>query len=216
MVDHITLFLMGIGICMDALIVSMCKGLAMKKVTLRSMVIVGLWFGAFHAIMPLIGYFIGEEIHDFISRIDHWIFLLVLGYIGIMLIREAISDKEDEAVSASTSVRTMLPMSVALSLDAFAVGISFAATDTPPAWGVVNLGITAFAMSALGLYIGGRFGNRFGRIAGMTGGILLIALGIFAVLDGEINGHRFQWKRWSPEGGIGTIASMNHQCDLAQ
>lgn len=188
--DVLTMVAMSIGICMDAMIVSMCKGLALKDIAIRSAVIVGLWFGIFHGIMPVIGYLIGEEIYDFISKIDHWILFAVLCYIGIMLIKEAARGEDEGVMSSSLSVETMLPMAIAVSLDALAVGVSFSASGDGPVSGPLMLGVTAFAMSVIGMFIGGRFGMRFGRIAGIAGGIMLIALGTFSVIQGEMLVHR--------------------------
>ena len=107
--DVLTMIAMSIGICMDAMIVSMCKGLALKDITIRSVVIVGLWFGIFHGIMPVIGYLIGEEIYDFVSKIDHWILFAVLCYIGIMLIKEAARGEDEGVMSSSLSVERCCP-----------------------------------------------------------------------------------------------------------
>lgn len=184
--DILTLVLMCIGVSMDGMIVAMCKGMALKDVTLRSAVIVGLWFGFFHGLMPVIGYLIGQGLYDIISKIDHWIFCAVLCYIGIMLIKEAMEGEEKGVMSSSLSVRTMLPLSVAVSLDAMAVGISFSARGDGPVTGPLMLTVIAFAMCAIGAFVGGKFGMRFGKIAGIAGGLLLITIGLIAALEGEL------------------------------
>jgi putative Mn2+ efflux pump MntP len=184
--DILTMVAICMCVCIDGMIVAMCKGLALKDVTLRSAAIVGLWFGVFHGIMPVIGYLIGSGIYDYISKIDHWILCAVLCYIGIMLIKEAKEGEEEGVLSSSLSVRTMLPLSVAVSLDAMAVGISFSAVGEGPVLGPLLIGVMSFAMCGIGVFVGGRFGMRFGKIAGIAGGIILIALGIFSAIQGEL------------------------------
>ena len=149
------LFILAVGLAMDAFAVSVCKGLAMPKITLKKTLIVGAWFGGFQALMPAIGYVLGVQFRDKITAIDHWIAFVLLGIIGANMIKEACSkdcDCEDE--SESLDIRTMFLLAVATSIDALAVGITFAFLNVHIVAAVSFIGVTTFVISAIGVKIG--------------------------------------------------------------
>lgn len=170
------LFLIAVGLSMDAFAVAVCKGLALRKVNLGQMALVGLWFGGFQALMPLAGYFVGVQFKEQITAIDHWIAFALLAIIGGNMIRESLS-KEEECPDASLSVKAMLPMAVATSIDALAVGITFAFLDVAIIPAVSFIGMTTFCLSAAGVKVGNVFGSRYESRAELAGGIILILLG---------------------------------------
>lgn len=180
--DLFTLFTLAVGLSMDAFAVSVCKGLAMRKITLGKAALVGAWFGGFQALMPLIGYLLGVRFRDYITAIDHWIAFALLSLIGLNMIREALS-KEEEPESDSLDVKTMLTLAVATSIDALAVGITFAflSVDILPA--VSFIGTTTFVLSVAGVKIGNAFGTRYKAKAELAGGVILILLGIKILLE---------------------------------
>ena len=179
------LLLLAIGLSMDACAVSICKGLAMKKATIKEGAICGAWFGGFQALMPLIGYFLGSLFAEAIVTIDHWIAFVLLSIIGINMLREAF-EKEEECgcKEADLSVKTMFVMAVATSIDALAVGITLAlAGDVNIFLAVALIGIITFVMSCAGVKIGNIFGSRFEKKAQAAGGIILILLGLKILLE---------------------------------
>ncbi len=186
--DIITPLLVSAGMVMDTFAVSICKGIGTKNSSIKSAFIVAIWFGAFHAIMPCIGYAIGDSVYEHIKAYDHWIMFIALGVVGGMLIKESISEEESPA-SSDVSWRTMLPLSIVVSLDALAVGIALSVRDSGILLGAGSLGLMAFIFSFIGMVAGKKLGLKFGRIAGIGGGILLIVLGVIAVVEGLMNGH---------------------------
>lgn len=175
------LLALAVGLSMDAFAVSICKGLSMKKATLKAQAICGAWFGGFQALMPLIGFFLGALFADAIAAIDHWVAFLLLCVIGANMLKEAFGSDCDcaEEANADLGVKTMFIMAVATSIDALAVGISLAmAGDVNIFLAVVLIGITTFLFSAVGVGIGNVFGRRFEKIAQITGGVILIVLGL--------------------------------------
>lgn len=177
-----TLFILAVGLSMDAFAVAVCKGLAIKKMSWKSAVIVGLWFGGFQALMPTIGYFLGIRFRDKITAIDHWIAFVLLGFIGVNMIREALSEKEDNT-SADMDVKTMFVMAVATSIDALAVGITFAFLNLNILTSASLIGITTFLFSVFGVKIGNVFGVKYKAKAELAGGIILILLGFKILLE---------------------------------
>lgn len=179
------LFLIAVGLSMDAFAVAICKGLATGRVKLGQMVIVGLWFGIFQALMPLIGYLLGVNFSTLIQSIDHWIAFILLGLIGVNMIREAVGGDEEccNEEDASYSIRAMLPLAIATSIDALAVGVSFAflSVDIVPA--VSFIGVCTFILSAFGVKIGSVFGLRFKKKAEIAGGVILILMGAKILLE---------------------------------
>lgn len=179
------LFLIAVGLSMDAFAVAICKGLATGRVKLGQMVIVGLWFGIFQALMPLIGYLLGVNFSTLIQSVDHWIAFILLGLIGANMIREALGGDEEccNEEDASYSIRAMLPLAIATSIDALAVGVSFAflSVDIVPA--VSFIGVCTFILAAFGVKIGSVFGLRFKKKAEIAGGVILILMGAKILLE---------------------------------
>ena len=178
----ITLFTLAVGLAMDAFAVSVCKGLAMRKINIRKTFLVGLWFGGFQALMPLVGYFLGIQFKEKITAIDHWIAFLLLAIIGINMIKEALSD-EEESTSASLEVKEMFVLAVATSIDALAVGITFAFLDVNIVEAVTVIGVVTLILSAIGVKVGNIFGTRYKSKAEIAGGVILILLGVKILLE---------------------------------
>jgi len=183
----IEIILLAISLSMDAFAVALCKGLALKKIDLKSCAIVGLWFGAFQGLMPLLGYLLGSTFADKINSIDHWIAFVLLALIGGNMIKESF-DKDEENVNCSLGAKAMLVMAIATSIDALAVGISFAFTDFEPDWFVyiafTLIGIITFSLSSIGVKIGNIFGTKYKSKAEFAGGLILILLGLKILLEG--------------------------------
>ena len=178
------LFILAVGLSMDAFAVSVCKGLAMKKASRRAQLCCGAWFGGFQALMPLIGYFLGTLFIDAISAIDHWIAFGLLVLIGVNMLREAMGSEEEEAADADLSVKTMFLLAVATSIDALAVGISLAMAGVGSIWlAVLLIGVTTFVLSVIGVRVGNVFGSRYEKKAETVGGVILILLGVKILLE---------------------------------
>lgn len=177
-----TIFTLAVGLSMDAFAVAICKGLAMKKASLKNMVIIGIWFGGFQALMPAIGYLLGVQFQDKITAIDHWIAFVLLGLIGANMIKEALS-KEEECADDSLAFRTMLLLAVATSIDALAIGITFAFLKVNLLIAVSMIGITTFILSMIGVKVGNVFGTKYKSKAELAGGIILILLGCKILLE---------------------------------
>ena len=182
------LFLLAVGLSMDAFAVSVCKGLAMKKATLKAEATCGLWFGGFQMLMPVTGFFLGSLFAESIEAFDHWVAFGLLVIIGINMLKEAL-EKEDESgddpeKDADLSVRTMFLMAVATSIDALAVGISLAMVGSVNIWlAAAFIGICTCLLSALGVKIGNVFGSRYEKKAELAGGVILILLGVKILLE---------------------------------
>lgn len=176
------LFILAVGLSMDAFAVSVCKGLAMPKITVRKASVVGIWFGGFQALMPALGYLLGSQFKDSITAIDHWIAFILLGIIGGNMIREACSG-ECEKENDSLDIKTMFLLAVATSIDALAVGITFAFLKVNIAAAVSFIGVTTFVISAAGVKIGNIFGTKYKSKAELAGGIILILLGLKILLE---------------------------------
>lgn len=177
------LILLALALSMDAFAVAVCKGLAMPKATWRSAAIVGLWFGGFQAGMPLLGWLLGSRFERYITSIDHWIAFALLVLIGGNMIRESLSKKEEEA-NASLAFFPMLLMAVATSIDALAVGVTFAFLEVNVWWAVSLIGVTTFVLSAAGVKVGHLFGARYQSKAELAGGAVLVLLGVKILLEG--------------------------------
>ena len=186
------LIVLAVGVSMDAFAVSICKGLAMKKATLKAGLTCGLWFGGFQAMMPLIGFFLGTLFADAIEAVDHWVAFILLGIIGINMLKEAFDKEECECCSdanSDMSPKTMFVMAVATSIDALAVGISLAMAGLP-IFGmdgifaaVILIGLCTCAFCTAGVRIGNVFGGRFEKKAQIAGGVILILLGLRILLE---------------------------------
>lgn len=178
----IELLLIAVGLSMDAFAVSVCKGLAMPKCTFKKAAIVGLWFGGFQALMPAIGYVLGAQFQEAIASIDHWIAFVLLALIGGNMIHEALDNDEEEA-DASLDVKTMFLLAVATSIDALAIGITFAFLKVNIIPAVCFIGIVTFIISFAGVKIGNVFGARYKNKAEIVGGVILILLGLKILLE---------------------------------
>ena len=175
------LFVIAVGLSMDACAVAVCKGLAVGRAKPGHCVLAGLYFGGFQAGMPLVGYLLGVRFQNIIVSIDHWIAFVLLGMIGFNMIRVATG--EEENLDPSFSFRAMLPLAVATSIDALAVGVTFAFLQVQIIPAVSFIGITTFVFSALGVAVGARFGGKFGQKAELAGGVILIAMGTKILLE---------------------------------
>ena len=182
------MFILAVGLSMDAFTVSVCKGLCMKKATLKSQAICGAWFGGFQGLMPLIGFFLGTLFAESIQAFDHWVAFGLLALIGANMLKEAFSqetvDSCDIDGEADLSIKSMFVMAVATSIDALAVGISLAMAGNVNIWiAVALIGIITFILSAVGVKVGHMFGSRFEKKAQFCGGIILILLGFKILLE---------------------------------
>ncbi len=180
------LFLLAVGLSMDACAVSICKGLSMKKASLKAGAICGVWFGGFQALMPLIGFYLGKTFAGAIEAFDHWVAFGLLVIIGINMLKEAFEKGCDccQEHDADLSAKTMFVMAVATSIDALAVGISLAmAGDVNIFVAIALIGIITFCLSAAGVKIGNVFGSRFEKKAQVAGGVILILLGVKILLE---------------------------------
>ena len=174
--DLLTLLTLAVGLAMDAFAVSICKGLAMREKVLKKGVIVGLWFGGFQALMPTIGFFLGTQFKDQITSIDHWIAFVLLGLIGINMVKEALSNDEEQA-DDSIAVKEMFMLAVATSIDALAVRITFSFLNVHIVSAASMIGVCTFLISFVGVKIGNIFGTKYKSKAELAGGIILILLG---------------------------------------
>ena len=187
MVMFFTLLLMGAGLSMDAFAVSICKGLSMRKVNKKQCLVIGLFFGGFQALMPFIGWVLGSQFEQYITSIDHWIAFILLGFIGGKMVVEAIREK-DEAVEVGKmdpplDLKERFILAIATSIDALAVGITFAFLQVPIVEAISIIGITTFVISVIGVYVGNFFGNRYKKKAELAGGIILILIGVKILLE---------------------------------
>ncbi len=182
-----TLFITAVGLSMDAFAVAVCKGLAVKKAGIKQMVLAGLWFGGFQALMPAIGYLFGSTLREYVEKYDHWIAFILLGIIGINMIKEALSKEECgdcESSSASMGIKEMFTLAVATSIDALIVGIGYAfLPDVNIVAAVGFIGVITFILSAIGIKIGNVFGLKFKKKAEITGGVILILMGLKILLE---------------------------------
>ena len=176
------LFLVAVGLSMDAFAVAVCKGLAAGKVKFRQMLIPGVWFGAFQALMPLSGYFLGARFEKYIVSVDHWIAFVLLAGIGANMLREALKN-ESGGEDAAMTVKVMLPLALATSIDALVVGITFAFLQVRILPAVCFIGVITFLLSMAGVKIGSLFGERWRRGAEIAGGVILILLGLKVLLQ---------------------------------
>lgn len=176
---YIELFLIAVGLSMDAFAVAVCKGLKMRKINYHHTMIIAAFFGGFQAIMPLIGWILGKQFEQYIVSFDHWIAFVLLAFIGGQMIVESIKkDEEDAMIDDSLNIRELFMLAIATSIDALAVGITFALIPNTNIWMSITLiGITTFVLSIIGVFIGNRFGVRYKSKAELAGGIILILIG---------------------------------------
>ena len=182
----IELCFIAVGLSMDAFAVSICKGLACREQNLRSNLLAGLYFGGFQGLMPAIGWLLGVRFSEAITSIDHWVAFVLLSFIGGSMIRESRSGAEEEELDASFGFRAMLPLAVATSIDALAVGVSFAflgMTGREILGAAALIGAVTFVLSAVGVRVGSVFGSRFKSRAELCGGVILIFIGLKILLE---------------------------------
>ena len=182
----ISFFLIGVGLSMDAFAVSVCKGLAMRKVNKKQALVIGIFFGGFQALMPLIGYTLGVRFEKYITNIDHWIAFALLVFIGGNMIREALFGEEEDEIThmdPPLDFKELFVMAIATSIDALAVGVSFAFLNYPIFQAISIIGCTTFSLSIVGVYVGNLFGRKYETRAQVAGGIILIAIGLKILLE---------------------------------
>ena len=181
----VELLMIAIGLSMDAFAVSICKGLSLGKIKVKHMCIAGLWFGGFQALMPAIGYFLGSFFADMVSKYAHWVAFILLAIIGGNMIKESFEkDDCDCCGDAAMDVKTMFVMAIATSIDAMAVGVSFAFLQVKIIPAVTFIGVITFICSGLGVKIGSIFGSKYKSKAELAGGIVLILMGTKTLLEG--------------------------------
>ena len=178
----IELLLLSVGLAMDAFAVSICKGISMKKMNWKKAIIVGLYFGIFQALMPIIGYFLGSTFEDLVTHIDHWIAFALLAIIGGGMIKESF-EYDNENKNDDVSFKIMIVLAIATSIDALAVGITFAFLNVNLLLAVSLIGIITFILSVAGTKIGNRFGDKYESKAELVGGIILVLLGVKILLE---------------------------------
>lgn len=176
------ILLISIGLAMDAFAVSICKGLSFKTMSWKKAIIVGLYFGFFQALMPLIGYFLGATFESVVTKVDHWIAFILLGIIGINMIKEAFGNDEENQ-NDKVDFKTMIMLAIATSIDALAVGITFAFLKVNMVIATIMIGIVTFGICVIGVKIGNKFGDKYERKAEVVGGLILIFMGIKILLE---------------------------------
>lgn len=176
------LFILAVGLSMDAFAVSICKGLSLGKIKAKHMCIAGAWFGGFQALMPLIGYFLGSFFAEAITKYDHWIAFVLLVLIGGNMIKEAFGKEEE--LNNAMDVKTMFLLAVATSIDALAVGVTFAFLQVQIVPAIIFIGVVTFVFSAVGIKIGNIFGTKYKSKAEFIGGVILILIGLKILLEG--------------------------------
>ena len=180
--DIFELLLIAVGLSMDAFAVSVCKGLSVRQLRPRHYLITGAWFGGFQALMPSIGYILGSAFDHYINAFDHWIAFVLLAFIGGNMVKESFSG-DGECRDGSFGLRTMFLLAVATSIDALAVGITFAFLRVPILPAACLIGCTTFCLSLLGVWVGYRFGSRWREKATLAGGVILILIGLKILLE---------------------------------
>ena len=183
----IELFLIGVGLSMDAFAVAICKGLGMKRLNMKQALVIGLFFGGFQALMPFVGWALGSQFQDLISPIDHWVAFILLAFIGGKMLFDAFrEDDEEEAADpkdARLDLKELLMLAIATSIDALAVGITFAFLGVNIVWAIAIIGVTTFVLSVVGVAVGHVFGARYEKGATIAGGIVLILIGCKILLE---------------------------------
>lgn len=176
------ILLIAIGLAMDAFAVSICKGISLKKMNWKKAIIVALYFGIFQALMPVIGYILGSAFEVFVTKIDHWIAFALLAFIGVNMLKDAFTNNTDN-LNENVDFKTMIILAIATSIDALAVGITFAFLQVNIAISSVIIGIVTFIISIIGVKIGNKFGDKYERKAEVVGGFILIFMGIKILLE---------------------------------
>lgn len=179
------LIFIGIGLSMDAFAVAICKGLAMKKINIRQCLLIAVFFGGFQALMPLVGWLLGHQFQSYITKIDHWIAFALLVFLGVKMLLDARKEEEEDDIAEKESldIKELFMMAIATSIDALAVGITFAFLQVKILSSVSIIGIITFAFSVAGVFIGNMFGSKFKNKATILGGVILIGIGVKILLE---------------------------------
>ena len=182
--DFLSVLLIGVGLSMDAAAVSIAKGMSLKDSSLKEYAFkLALFFGLFQAGMPAIGYFAGSHFASYVQAIDHWVAFVLLGFIGFNMIKESREDKEEEEAISSISYKDIIVLAIATSIDALAVGVSFAFLNVNIFFAISVIGITTFTLSLLAVFMGKKLGTLFQKYAETLGGCILIFLGIKILIE---------------------------------
>ena len=183
--SFLELLLIGVGLSMDAFAVAICQGLSMARIRWRHAGVIALFFGGFQAAMPLLGWAMGSRFSGYIQEFDHWVAFLLLGLIGGNMVREALGPEEEAetACAAGLDIRQLFLMAVATSIDALAVGVTFAFLEVLILPAVTVIGVTTFCLSLAGVVVGNFFGARYKRRAELSGGVILVLLGVKILLE---------------------------------
>ena len=176
------LFVIAVGLSMDAFAVSVCKGLSVQKMKLSHALTGGVYFGGFQGLMPFIGYLLGTQFEEAIVSIDHWVAFVLLGLIGLNMIKES-RDTDCETLDSSFGVKAMIPLAVATSIDALAVGVTFAFLRVNIFWAVFFIGVITFTLSSIGVKVGNVFGSKYKSKAEFAGGVILVLMGTKILLE---------------------------------
>lgn len=176
------IFFIGVGLAMDAFAVAVCKGLSMKQIEWKKAIIIGLYFGIFQGVMPVIGYFLGSTFENLVTQVDHWIAFALLAFIGGNMIKESFGD-DNEKSNSNVDFKTMSVLALATSIDALAVGITFAFYEINLLFVVSIIGITTFILSLIGVKIGNKFGSKYQNKAEFIGGLILILMGLKILIE---------------------------------
>ena len=178
----VELLVIAVGLSMDAFAVSVCKGLSVPKMKLSHALTCGVYFGGFQGLMPLIGYLLGSQFEEMIVSVDHWVAFVLLGIIGFNMIKES-RESDCESLDSSFDVKAMIPLAVATSIDALAIGVTFAFLHVNIFWAVTFIGVITFTLSSIGVKVGNVFGEKYKSKAELAGGVILILMGAKILLD---------------------------------
>ena len=180
------IFMIGVGLSMDAFAASICKGLNMRRLNIKNMLIIGLFFGGFQALMPAVGWLLGKQFESYITSVDHWVAFALLVFIGGKMIYDVFTEKNEDECGEKTNrldMKEVLTLAVATSIDALAVGISFAFLQVDILKAVSVIGVTTFVLSVIGVAVGNVFGSKYEKKATLAGGIILILIGLKFLLE---------------------------------
>lgn len=183
---YFEILMIGVGLSADACAAAICQGLCMKKASIKNILVIGLFFGGFQALMPLIGYFLGNQFEQYIVSIDHWVAFTLLGFIGVKMLLDVIKGEDEElscAVEYKLDIKEIAVLAVATSIDALAVGISMAFLHVNIISAVSTIGVTTFVLASIGVLIGNKFGVKYKDKATLAGGIILILIGTKILLE---------------------------------
>ena len=180
------ILMIGVGLSMDAFAASICKGLNLRRLNVKNMLIIGLFFGGFQALMPAVGWILGKQFEVYITSVDHWVAFALLAFIGGKMIYDVFGEKEEDEYGEKTDrldMKEVLTLAVATSIDALAVGISFAFLQVEILKAVSVIGVTTFVLSIIGVAVGHMFGSKYEKKATLAGGIILILIGLKILLE---------------------------------